>query len=44
MTVQQSRGVFVSNYTPLWVGLAQPGSKEALAALRAFQASVSDTA
>lgn len=40
VSVQQSSGVFVSNYIPLWVGLAPPNSKEALAALQAFKASV----
>lgn len=41
VSVQQSGGVFVSNYIPLWVGLAPPNSQEALAALYAFKASVS---
>lgn len=41
VSAQQSSGVFVSNYIPLWVGLAPPNSQEALAALQAFKASVS---
>ena len=41
VSVQQTNGVFVSNYIPLWVGLAPADSPEAMAALHAFKASVS---
>ena len=38
--VEPRTGAYASNYVPLWVGLAEPGSEDALAALAAFKASV----
>ena len=38
--VEPRTGAYASNYIPLWVGLAEPGSEDALAALAAFRASV----
>ena len=38
--VEPRIGAYASNYVPLWVGLAEPGSDDALAALAAFKASV----
>ena len=32
----QQRRVYASNWTPLWAGLAQPESKQALQASRSF--------
>jgi len=40
VAVEPRAGAYASNYVPLWVGLAKPGSEDALAALAAFKASV----